>query len=123
MSAAFNALADPTRRTIVAGLRSGPRTVNEIAEGLPVSQPAVSKHLKVLEDAGLITRAQVGTTRPARLVPDVFVQIDAWLGEYRTLFGPRFARLDDLPGDPEEIDNAADPHNAHGTHNRGPAQF
>ncbi|MEL7301335.1 MAG: metalloregulator ArsR/SmtB family transcription factor [Pseudomonadota bacterium] len=96
LDGAFAALSDPTRRAIVAQLALGPRTVNEIADALPISQPAVSKHLKLLEGAGLIARDRVGTTRPARLAPEAFVQLDRWLERYRQLFEDRFQRLDTL---------------------------
>ncbi|MEM8592257.1 MAG: metalloregulator ArsR/SmtB family transcription factor [Pseudomonadota bacterium] len=110
----FSALADPTRRQIVTQLAEGPQTVNEIANSLPISQPAVSKHLKILEIAGLITREQIGTKRPARLAPEAFVALDHWLERYRQIFEANFQRLDilldELQKDP---DNAPDDDNAH----------
>ena len=91
---AFSALADPTRREIVAALHDGPLTVNALAARLPVSQPAVSKHLKVLEAAGVIERDQIGTSRPARLKASAFVQLDAWLDRYRDVREAQFMQLD-----------------------------
>src|ERR1700732_2843907 len=79
LDAAFSALADPTRRAILARLASGEATVMELAEPFEITQPAISRHLKVLEGAGLITRRVQGTRRPCRLAPDGVAEIDQWL--------------------------------------------
>ncbi|MBI1365699.1 MAG: metalloregulator ArsR/SmtB family transcription factor [Alphaproteobacteria bacterium] len=91
---AFAALADPTRRAILARLASGEATVNELAEPFDMSLPAVSKHLKVLERAGLITRERAAQRRPARLDPQGLKSVDAWLGRYRRFWEEGFERLD-----------------------------
>jgi DNA-binding transcriptional ArsR family regulator len=94
LDATFSALADPTRRAILARLASGTATVNELAEPFAMSQPAVSKHLKVLEKAGLISRDRDGQRRPSRLEPRRLAEASAWLEEYREFWETSFARLD-----------------------------
>ena len=76
------ALADPTRRKVFERLRRGPLPVGEIAEGLPVSRPAVSQHLKVLKEAGLVTESQNGTRRIYRIDPEGLGQLRAWLDQF-----------------------------------------
>lgn len=76
------ALADPTRRKVFERLRRGPLPVGEIAEGLPVSRPAVSQHLKVLKEAGLVTESQDGTRRIYRIDPEGLGQLRAWLDQF-----------------------------------------
>src|SRR5258708_31207459 len=80
LDTAFSALADPTRRAILARLALGETTINELAEPFKMTQPAISRHIKVLENAGLIVRRVEGTRRPCRLAPAGITQIDRWLG-------------------------------------------
>ena len=94
LSSKFAALADPTRRAILARLALGESSVSELAEPFAMSLPAVSKHLKVLENAGLITRGREAQWRPARLEPEAFREVDGWLEKYRALWQARFDRLD-----------------------------
>lgn len=95
LSATFSALADPTRRAILARLALGESSVGELAEPFDISLPAISKHLKVLEHAGLITRSREAQWRPCRLEPEALMGVDNWLEEYRRLWNERFDRLDD----------------------------
>ena len=90
----FAALADPTRRAIVARLAKGEATVNELAEPFPISVQAVSKHLKVLERAGLITRGRSAQLRPSRLQEAPLKEAVDWLEEYRRLWQRSFDRLE-----------------------------
>jgi DNA-binding transcriptional ArsR family regulator len=94
LSETFSALADPTRRAILARLALGETSVNELAEPFDMSLPAISKHLKVLEHAGLITRGREAQYRPAKLEPQALMGIDEWLERYRKLWNERFDRLD-----------------------------
>ena len=94
LSETFSALADPTRRAILARLALGETSVNELAEPFDMSLPAISKHLKVLENAGLITRGREAQYRPARLEPEALMGIDEWLERYRKLWNERFDRLE-----------------------------
>ena len=96
LDATFSALADPTRRAILARLALGEATVMELAEPFAMSQPAVSRHLKVLEDARLITRRAEGTKRPCRLAPQALDDIDRWLIALRDRLARNYDRLDDL---------------------------
>ena len=96
LSATFGALADPTRRAIIARLAKGQATVNEIAAPFEMSLPAVSKHLKVLERAGLIQRGRDAQYRPARLNAIPLREADAWVERYRDLWEERLDRLDTL---------------------------
>ena len=95
LSTTFAALADPTRRAILARLASGEATVSELAEPFEMSGPAVSKHLKVLEHAGLISRGRQAQWRPCRLKADALKSAADWLGEYRRFWEESFDRLDD----------------------------
>ena len=95
LDAAFSALADPTRRAILARLALGETSVTELAKPFDMSLPAVSKHLKVLERAGLIARGREAQWRPARIEPRALKDIDAWLNAYRRFFDESFDRLDD----------------------------
>jgi DNA-binding transcriptional ArsR family regulator len=95
LSATFAALADPTRRAILARLALGDATVNELADPFPVSIQAVSKHLKVLERAGLVTRGRSAQQRPARLRAQPLGDADAWLEHYRAFWSTRFDHLAD----------------------------
>jgi len=99
LDATFMALADPTRRAILARLASGEATVMELSEPFTLSQPAISKHLKVLEKAGLITRSRDGTRRPCRIQAETLAQAAHWLEEFRKLWDARFRALDDLLDD------------------------
>jgi DNA-binding transcriptional ArsR family regulator len=96
LDAAFSALADPTRRAILAKLAEGEATVMEIAEPFAMSQPAISRHLKVLEGAGLIVRRIEGTRRPCRLAPGAIGEIDRWLDMLRKAMATNYDRLDDV---------------------------
>jgi DNA-binding transcriptional ArsR family regulator len=93
LSAQFAALADPTRRAILARLSRGEAGVNELAEPFAMSVPAVSKHLKVLEQAGLISRSRQAQWRPARLRPMALKGVADWLGHYRRYWDTSFDRL------------------------------
>jgi DNA-binding transcriptional ArsR family regulator len=90
----FSALADPTRRAILARLALGEATVMELAQPFAMTQPAVSRHLKVLEGAGLILRRAEGTKRPCRLAPDAIAEIDRWLEMLRGALTANYDRLD-----------------------------
>lgn len=94
LSRIFSALADPTRRDLVARLAVGDATVNELAAPYDVSLQAVSKHLKVLEDAGLVSRSRDAQRRPCHLEPEVFDLMTSWIERYRRTAEERFARLD-----------------------------
>jgi len=96
LDAVFSALADPTRRAILSRLAKGVASVNEIAAPFEMSQPAVSKHLKVLERAGLIERDIVEQRRPARLKAENMVAAVDWLDEFRAFWGKSFDQLDDI---------------------------
>jgi DNA-binding transcriptional ArsR family regulator len=94
LSRVFSALADPTRRDIVARLAAGDATVNELAEPYDVSVQAISKHLKVLEDAGLVSRSRQAQRRPVHLEAEVFDLMTKWLERYRQEAEERYRRLD-----------------------------
>jgi DNA-binding transcriptional ArsR family regulator len=96
LDATFAALADPTRRAILARLASGEASVNELAEPFAMSQPAISKHLKVLERAGLISRGQDAQRRPRRIEAHPLAEANRWLEEYRHIWEANFQRLDAL---------------------------
>ena len=96
LDAVFAALADPTRRAILARLATGEASVQELAEPFAMSQPAISKHLKVLEDAGLVSQGQEAQRRPRRLEPKPLKEATAWLEEYRRFWERRFLGLDSL---------------------------
>jgi len=95
LSATFAALADPTRRAILARLALGDTSVSELAKPFAMSLPAVSKHLKVLERAGLITRGRDAQMRPCRIDARALQEADDWLEQYRRLWEERLDRLDD----------------------------
>ena len=96
LDSAFFALSDPTRRAILARLATGEATVRELTEPFVMTQPAISKHLRVLEDAGLIARRVEGTRRPCRLQADGLEAIDAWLAMMRQALDRNYDRLDSL---------------------------
>jgi len=106
LSRVFSALADPTRRDMVARLASGDATVNELAEPYAMSVQAVSKHLRVLEDAGLVSRTRQAQRRPVHLEAEVLDQLTTWIERYRRHAEERYRRLDDLlasmPDDPPD---------------------
>jgi DNA-binding transcriptional ArsR family regulator len=95
LSATFAALADPTRRAILARLATGEATVTELAAPFDMSLPGVSKHLKVLREAGLVTQGRDAQWRPVRLEPSRLQEISAWVEQYRRLWEARFDRLDE----------------------------
>ena len=94
LSATFSALADPTRRAILARLALGETSVTELAEPFAMSLPAISKHLKVLEHAGLIARGREAQWRPCRIEAQALKPVDDWLEDYRRLWEERLDRLD-----------------------------
>lgn len=96
LSAVFGALADPTRRSILERLAAGEASVRELADPFSMSQPAISKHLKVLEAAGLVSRHRRGTANLSRLEPEALQTADAWLERYRAVWEERFERLDEV---------------------------
>ncbi|UXN68913.1 metalloregulator ArsR/SmtB family transcription factor [Devosia neptuniae] len=96
LDATFQALSDPTRRAILARLAQGEASVMELAEPFDMSQPAISKHLKVLENAGLISRGRDAQRRPCKLEAQPLAEATGWLIEYRKYWESQFDRLDDL---------------------------
>lgn len=96
LDAAFSALADPTRRAILARLALGEASVLELAEPFSMSQPAISKHLKVLEQAGLISRGRDAQRRPCRIEGEAFADVEGWLENYRRFWEGQFRQLDAL---------------------------
>ena len=96
LDATFMALADPTRRAILARLATGEASVNELAQPFKLSQPAISKHLKVLERAGLVSVGQEGQSRPRRLEAEPLKAAEAWIERYREIWEANFKRLDAL---------------------------
>ena len=99
LDATFAALADPTRRAILARLASGEKSVTELAQPFEMTQPAISKHLKVLERAGLISRGRDAQRRPCRLEARRLAEVTEWLEAYREFWEARFQRLDTLLGE------------------------
>ena len=99
LDAAFSAMADPTRRAILARLAVGEATVMELARPFDMTQPAISRHLKVLEGAGLIVRRAEGTKRPCRLAPSAIADIDRWLDVLRQALTQNYDRLDSVLDD------------------------
>jgi DNA-binding transcriptional ArsR family regulator len=106
LSLVFAALADPTRRAMLTRLRRGPATVSEIGEPFDMTGPAVSKHLRVLERAGLVARERVAQSRPATLRAEPMKQVAEWADGFREFWDQRFDRLDDylqtMPDDPKD---------------------
>lgn len=96
LDATFAALADPTRRAILARLAEGEATVNELAEPFEISQPAISRHIRVLADAGLIVQRVEGTKRPCRLAPGGLSELEAYLEMLRKALDQNYRRLDRL---------------------------
>jgi len=95
LTAVFSALADPTRRAIVRRLASGEATISQLSEPFEMSFQAVSKHVQVLEHAGLVARTRRAQERPCRLRPEAMASASAWLGDYRQLWETSFDRLDE----------------------------
>jgi DNA-binding transcriptional ArsR family regulator len=106
LSATFGALADPTRRAILARLAAGEASVTELAEPFAMSLPAVSKHLKVLERAGLVARSRAAQWRPCRLAAEPLKEAADWLEDYRRFWDDSFDRLADYLG---ELQSKGDP--------------
>lgn len=96
LSSVFGALADPTRRAILARLAEGDLAVRDLAAPFPVSQPAISRHLKVLEGAGLISRSRRATARLSHLEPEPLRDAAAWLARYQAFWDERFDQLDEV---------------------------
>lgn len=107
MDATFAALSDSTRRAILVRLASGEASVNELAKPFPMSQPAVSKHLKVLERAGLISVVQDAQRRPRRIQAARLAEANAWLERFREFWKGSFSRLDDLLEEMKSSEHAA----------------
>src|SRR5437764_7324812 len=96
LNRAFAALADPTRRSILARLALGEATVNELAEPFAISQPAISRHIRVLSEAGLVVQRVDGTKRPCRLAPQALSELDQYLHMLREALTRNYQRLDHL---------------------------
>lgn len=105
LSSTFAALADPTRRAILARLAQGETSVTELARPFAMSGPAVTKHLKVLERAGLISRSRSAQLRPAKLEPAALKAVTAWLDDYRRHWEQSFDRLDDYLAEIQKKDD------------------
>ena len=119
LDATFSALADPTRRAILARLALGETSVTELAKPFAMSMPAVSKHLKVLERAGLIARGRAAQWRPCRIEPKALKEIDDWMEHYRRFFDESFDRLDDYLKQLQAKDSAKDSNVSKGDDNDG----
>jgi DNA-binding transcriptional ArsR family regulator len=109
LDAAFTALADPTRRAILARLATGEASVLELARPFAMSQPAISKHLKVLERAGLISRGRDAQRRPCRIEGKPLADISRWLEDYRQIWEQNFQRLDTLLEELQSPDKKSGP--------------
>ena len=96
LDAAFMALADPVRRALIARLSRGPATVNELAEPFTITKQAISRHIQVLETAGLITRTRNGQQRPCHLDPAALEALTGWIDQYRIIAERQFRRLDEV---------------------------
>jgi DNA-binding transcriptional ArsR family regulator len=108
LSQTFSALADPTRRAILARLAQGDATVTELAKPFEMSLPGVSKHLKVLQKAGLVVQGRDAQWRPCRLDPERLREVDGWLEQYRQIWNARLDRLDDYLRDLQRQDATTD---------------
>jgi DNA-binding transcriptional ArsR family regulator len=108
LDATFSALADPTRRAILARLTLGEATVMELTKPFAMSQPAISKHLQVLERAGLISRGRNAQKRPCRIEPVALAEATGWLDGYRQFWENRFQHLDTLLAEMQSGDEKAD---------------
>jgi len=107
LSTVFGALADPTRRAILARLADGDLPVRDVAAPFPMSQPAISRHLKVLEDAGLISRSRRATARLSHLEAEPLRDATAWLARYQAYWDERYDQLDELLAKLQRPDAAA----------------
>ncbi len=107
LDATFQALADPTRRAILARLAQGEASVMELAEPFAMSQPAISKHLKVLENAGLISRGRDAQRRPCKLEAAPLAEATSWLIEYRKFWEKQFGQLDSLLDELKRLESMA----------------
>lgn len=105
---AFQALSDPVRRAIIARLSRGPATVNELAEPFAITTQAVSRHIHVLEEAGLVTRSRDAQRRPVHLNPGALEELTGWIDRYRLIHEQRFRTLDDVLGELAETDGVID---------------
>jgi len=115
LSTTLSALADPTRRAILARLASGEATVGELAEPFPMSLPGISKHLKVLERAGLIARGRTAKWRPCRLEAAALKEVADWVEHYRTFWEDSLDRLDQYLKEVQATEtNSADTNHNHG---------
>lgn len=110
LSRVFGALADPTRRAILARLRTGEASVAQLAEAFPISQPAVSKHLKVLEEAGLLTRSRRATARLSHLDASPMKDAVTWMADYREWWQESHDRLAELLTELSAPETEHDPH-------------
>jgi len=120
LSRVFSALSDPIRRDMVARLAVGDATVNQLAEPYDVTVQAVSKHLKVLEDAGVVSRTREAQRRPVHLEAEIFDLMTSWIERYRRQAEERFQRLDELlRGLPDDIEPIPPPHRAFTPPERG----
>jgi Predicted transcriptional regulators len=108
LDATFHALSDPTRRAILARLAQGDATVMELAAPFAMSQPAISKHLKVLEKAGLVSRGREAQRRPVHLEAQPLAEATSWLIEYRKYWEAQFGRLDELLAELQKLEAMAD---------------
>ncbi len=109
LSVTFAALADPTRRAILLRLADGEATVNELAEPFDLSLPTISKHLKVLRQAGLVERGRQAQWRPCRLRPEPLRDVAVWMAQYREFLGRSFDRLDEYLRDLQMNQDSASP--------------
>ena len=107
LSSVFGALADPTRRAILMRLANGDLPVRELAAPFPMSQPAISRHLKVLEGAGLISRSRQATARLSHLEPEPLREATEWLARYQAFWDERYDQLDELLASLKQRDPAA----------------
>ena len=111
LDATFQALSDPTRRAILARLAQGEASVMELAEPFAMSQPAISKHLKVLEHAGLISRGRDAQRRPCKLEAQPLAEATGWLIEYRKYWETQYEQLDDLLDELKKLEALAGKNN------------
>lgn len=122
LSSKFAALADPTRRAILARLTLGQTSVTELAQPFAMSMPAISKHLKVLENAGLVTRGREAQWRPCRIEPAALKEVDAWLEQYRRFWEVQFDRLEEYLGGLQSQDKRQTSANKRKTSKRRPSR-
>ncbi|MFW6075160.1 MAG: ArsR/SmtB family transcription factor [Chloroflexota bacterium] len=116
LSRTFAALSNPTRRAILERLARGEATVSELAEPFQISLPAISRHLRVLEEAGLITKGRDAQWRPCRLEAEPLMSASTWIEQYRQAWEGRFRRLDEHLRKMQAKENTADEHDDDGNH-------